>query len=118
MAVLSPLVAADNARAAAKNQPEGGVGAVSGSGDEGLFQKLAGIASGILKRSAATTVEALKPGNIFVPGGSKAANAAAQVAGAATEVAKSAGEGIKAGFSRATLIITLVAAFLLWRFLK
>lgn len=118
MSVTSPIDAADAARAAYRMKPEGGVGVVSGSGDENLFGRLAQIAGGFLNRTAATTADLLKPGNLFVPGGSKVAVAAAETARNTSSVVAAAGEGIKAGFSKATLVITLVLAFVVWRLLR
>lgn len=118
---LNPFKAADDARAASSIQPEGAA-VVSGSGgDEGLFSKLAKIASGFVNREAVAAAELLKPSSLIVPGGTQAVNAAAKLAGAGSSVVKAgastltaAGAGIKSGF-RIGIAAVVVILFLFIR---
>lgn len=122
MAVTSPITAADTARAAYRNQPEGGVGVVSGSDSQNLFGRLKEIAGGFVQRTAATALDIAKTASMAIPGASHQAVSAARagftIGGAIAGGVEKAGEGIKQGFNKATIILTLVLAFVAWRLLK
>lgn len=100
--------------AASASNPGGGGSAVTGSANESLIARWSSWIVGAAKKTAT----ALTPANIFVPGSAAAAKAATNAANAATSVATSAGEGIKAGFSKATFVIVIVIGFILWRVLR
>lgn len=82
------------------------------------LQQLANLTGGFIRTVAERTAEAIKPANIFVPGGAAAAKASVQAAEAVGKAGTAAAEGIKSGFSKATLILTLLGVFLVYRLIK
>jgi enhancing lycopene biosynthesis protein 2 len=90
--------------------------------DGSILSRLAAIASGFIRKSAEVTADALKPGNVFVPGGSQAAQAATKVAADATQTAKkvalSAADGVRHGFAAASFVIVFVVGIWIWSVVK
>jgi len=102
--------------------PDGKVGVVSvGSRTGETKSPVAAFVEGV-KSVAHDTLQALSPANVFVPGGSQAAKAAASAAkdagSAVKSVAGAAAAGIESGFSKVTIIVLLIGGFILYRLLK
>lgn len=127
---MSATAFADIFHQAQSNAPDGKFGAVNtppgATADarhgKTLFERVSELASGAVRRIGSETAEILSPGNIFVPGGARAARAAADAAENVTEgvkeVAESAAGGIKSGFTIVTVIVVGFLALFLWRSLK
>lgn len=82
------------------------------------LQKMAAYANDLVRDVAGKTVTALKPSNLLVPGGAPAVSASLKAVEAVGAAGTAAAEGIKEGFSKAALIITLVAVFVVYRVIK
>lgn len=106
---------ASTVRDAQKAVPDGRFGSVSDPTEvapKGLFQRVTDLAAGFIRKTASVTAESISPANVFVPGGSQAARAAASAVQAGSDVVKSGAEGVKQGVSNITTGVLIIASLI------